>query len=65
MHGLLAAIILESFFFFILQIPIAVDMAKDFKGKDDEELFKKMKNIEYMCTSIVECYEALRDVISV
>ncbi|KAM3746808.1 hypothetical protein ACB098_06G229100 [Castanea mollissima] len=45
------------------KIPIALGMAKDFKGKDDDELFKKIRNDGYMHSAIVECYETLRDII--
>ncbi|KAJ7965070.1 Callose synthase-like protein [Quillaja saponaria] len=45
------------------KIPIALDMAKDFKGKDDTELFKKIKNDEYMYHAVIECYETLKDII--
>ena len=45
------------------QIPIALDMAKDFKGKDDDELFKKIKNDDYMYSAVIECYESLRFII--
>lgn len=38
-------------------------MAKDFKGKDDDELFKKIRNDGYMHSAVVECYETLRDII--
>ncbi|KAH7511386.1 hypothetical protein JRO89_XSUnG0206500 [Xanthoceras sorbifolium] len=45
------------------KIPIALDMAKDFKGKDDAELFKKINNDDYMHSAVIECYETLRDII--
>ncbi|KAB8424723.1 hypothetical protein FH972_024983 [Carpinus fangiana] len=45
------------------KIPIALDMAKDFKGKDDEELFKKIKGDDYMHSAVIECYETVRDII--
>ncbi|XP_062105737.1 callose synthase 7-like [Humulus lupulus] len=45
------------------KIPIALDMAKDFKGKDDDDLFKKIKSDDYMYSAVIECYESLRDVI--
>ena len=38
-------------------------MAKDFKGKDDVELFKKIKSDDYMCSAVIECYETIRDII--
>ena len=54
--------------FFILfhlwQIPIALDMAKDFKGKDDSDLFKKITSDEYMHSAVVECYQTLREIIT-
>ncbi|KAG6783967.1 hypothetical protein POTOM_009649 [Populus tomentosa] len=43
------------------KIPIALDMAKDFKGKEDAELYKKMD--DYMASALIECYESLRDII--
>lgn len=45
------------------QIPIALDMAKDFKAKEDADLFKKIKNDDYMRSAVMECYETLRDII--
>ncbi|XP_028751937.1 callose synthase 7 [Neltuma alba] len=45
------------------KIPIALDMAKDYKGKDDAELFKKIKSDEYMYSAVIECYETLRRLI--
>jgi callose synthase len=36
-------------------------MAKDFKGKEDAELYRKMD--EYMQSAVTECYEALRYII--
>ncbi|XP_059452724.1 callose synthase 7-like isoform X2 [Corylus avellana] len=45
------------------KIPIALDMAKDFKGKDDEELFKKIRSDDYMHSAVIECYETVRDII--
>lgn len=38
-------------------------MAKDFKGKEDADLFKKIKNDDYMYSAVIECYETLRDII--
>ena len=38
-------------------------MAKDFKGKEDAELFKKIKSEYYMYYAVVEAYESMRDVI--
>ncbi|KAK4438966.1 Callose synthase 7 [Sesamum alatum] len=45
------------------KIPIALDMAKDFKEKDDADLFRKIKNDDFMYFAIIECYETLRDVL--
>ncbi|KAL6134958.1 hypothetical protein ACLB2K_067186 [Fragaria x ananassa] len=44
-------------------IPIALDMAKDFTGKSDDDLFRKIKNDDYMYSAVIECYETLRDII--
>lgn len=38
-------------------------MAKDFKGKEDADLFKKINNDDYMYTAIIECYQTLKDVL--
>lgn len=38
-------------------------MAKDIKGKDDAELFKKIRYDDYMLSAVIESYETLRDVI--
>lgn len=38
-------------------------MAKDFKGKEDDELFKKIKGDDYMRSSVTECYETVKDII--
>ncbi|XP_010241338.1 PREDICTED: putative callose synthase 6 [Nelumbo nucifera] len=45
------------------KIPIALNMAKDFKGKDDADLFKKIKNDDYMLSAVIECYETLKDIL--
>ena len=39
-------------------------MAKDFKGKDDSDLFKKIMSDEYMHSAVVECYETLKEIIT-
>ncbi|KAK4487157.1 hypothetical protein RD792_006474 [Penstemon davidsonii] len=44
------------------KIPIALDMAKDFE-KEDADLFRKIKNDDFMHHAIIECYETLRDVL--
>ncbi|XP_068345773.1 callose synthase 7-like [Pyrus communis] len=46
------------------KIPIALDMAKDFTGKADDDLFRKIKSDDYMYSAVIECYETLRDIIS-
>lgn len=38
-------------------------MAKDFKGKDDDELFRKIQSDPYMQSAVIECYETLKDII--
>ncbi|CAL5202065.1 unnamed protein product [Lathyrus oleraceus] len=45
------------------KIPIAVDMAKDYKKDDDAELFRKIKSDGYMYSAVVECYETLKEII--
>ncbi|KAF5462623.1 hypothetical protein F2P56_018612, partial [Juglans regia] len=45
------------------KIPIALDMAKDFKGNDDD-LFKKIRSDAYMHSAVIECYETLREIIN-
>ncbi|XVF16798.1 hypothetical protein REPUB_Repub10bG0063300 [Reevesia pubescens] len=45
------------------KIPIALDMAKDFKKKDDAELFKKIAADDYMFSAVIECYETLSAII--
>lgn len=38
-------------------------MAKDFKKKDDAELFKKIEADDYMHSAVIECYETLREIL--
>lgn len=38
-------------------------MAKDFKGKEDADLFKKINNDDYMYSAIIECYQTLRKIL--
>nr|WJO13371.1 callose synthase 7 [Lilium hybrid cultivar] len=45
------------------KIPIALDMAKDFRGKEDADLFKKIKYDDYMWSAVIECYETFRDIL--
>lgn len=39
-------------------------MAKDFKGKEDADLFRKIKSDDYMYSAVIECYETLRDIVT-
>lgn len=39
-------------------------MAKDFKEKEDADLFRKIKNNEFMYTAVIECYETLKQVLT-
>ncbi|KAK9676530.1 hypothetical protein RND81_11G083100 [Saponaria officinalis] len=45
------------------KIPIALDMAKDYKKKDDGELFSKIRDDDYMYSAVIECYEILREIL--
>ncbi|XP_072994078.1 callose synthase 7-like [Typha latifolia] len=45
------------------KIPIALDMAKDFKGKNDDDLIKKIKYDNYMFSAVIECYHTLKDIL--
>ncbi|KAL5177860.1 putative callose synthase 6 [Glycine soja] len=45
------------------KIPIAVDMAKDYKKKTDDDLYKKIRSDGYMFSAVIECYETLKDII--
>lgn len=38
-------------------------MAKDFREKEDADLFRKIKNDDFMYFAIIECYETLRDLL--
>ncbi|KAL2322513.1 hypothetical protein Fmac_026892 [Flemingia macrophylla] len=44
------------------KIPTAVQMAKDYEETDDD-LSRKIRSDEYMCSAVVECYESLKDII--
>ncbi|KAK4369085.1 hypothetical protein RND71_012877 [Anisodus tanguticus] len=35
-------------------------MAKYFRGKEDADLFRKIKNDDFMRSAVIECYETLR-----
>ncbi|XP_058101234.1 callose synthase 7 [Magnolia sinica] len=45
------------------KIPIALDMAKDFRGREDADLFRKIKIDDYMYSAVIEFYETLRDIL--
>lgn len=45
------------------KIPIELDMAKDFKKRDDSGLFNKIKDDDYMYSAVTECYDALREIL--
>ncbi|KAI3711097.1 hypothetical protein L2E82_40935 [Cichorium intybus] len=45
------------------KIPIALDMAKDFKGKEDADLFRKISNDDYMHSAVIECYQTLKGIL--
>nr|GEX42087.1 callose synthase 7-like [Tanacetum cinerariifolium] len=45
------------------KIPIALDMAKDFKGKEDADLFRKINSDDYMRSSVTECCQTVRDIL--
>lgn len=38
-------------------------MAKDFRGKQDAGLFKKIENDDYMRSAVIECYETLTEIL--
>ena len=46
----------------VLQIPIALDMAKDSNGKD-RELIKRIEADPYMSCAVRECYASFRSII--
>ncbi|KAL8201436.1 hypothetical protein R6Q57_012775 [Mikania cordata] len=46
------------------KIPIALDMAKDYKGKEDADLFRRINSDDYMRSAVIECYRTLKDILS-
>lgn len=49
-------------FFFLLQIPIALDMAAQFRTRDSD-LWKRICADEYMKCAVIECYESFKHVL--
>lgn len=47
-----------------MQIPIAVDMAKDSNGKDNE-LKKRIEGDYYMSCAVKECYASFKSIIKI
>ncbi|KAK9052604.1 hypothetical protein SSX86_029234 [Deinandra increscens subsp. villosa] len=45
------------------KIPIALDMAKDYKGKEDADLFRKITSDDYMRSAVIECYQTLKEIL--
>ncbi|XP_057838272.1 callose synthase 3 isoform X2 [Cryptomeria japonica] len=45
------------------KIPVALHMAKEFKGTDDEELRKKIEYDDYMKHAVKECYESFKHIL--
>ncbi|KAL8147544.1 callose synthase 7-like [Apium graveolens] len=45
------------------KIPIALDMANNFKSKDDAELFRKITADDYMRSAVIECYGTLGEIL--
>ncbi|XP_023736557.1 callose synthase 7 isoform X2 [Lactuca sativa] len=45
------------------KIPIALDMASDFKGKEDGDLFRKIIGDDYMRSAVMECYQTLKEIL--
>ncbi|KAF5754287.1 putative 1,3-beta-glucan synthase [Helianthus annuus] len=45
------------------KIPIALDMAKDYKGTEDADLFRKITGDDYMRSAVIECYQTLKEIL--
>lgn len=50
--------------FLLLQIPIALDMAAQFRSRD-ADLWKRICSDEYMKCVVIECYESFKQVLNV
>ncbi|XP_062105741.1 callose synthase 7-like [Humulus lupulus] len=46
------------------KIPMALKLAIEFKGKNEGKLLKKIKRDAYMYSTVIECYQSLKEVIS-
>lgn len=44
----------------ILQIPAVLNIAKDFKKKEDAELVKLIEGDSYMHAAVIECYKTIK-----
>ncbi|XVE83628.1 hypothetical protein DITRI_Ditri16bG0102300 [Diplodiscus trichospermus] len=42
------------------KVPAALNIAKDFKGKEDAELIKLIEGDSYMRSAVIECYETIK-----
>ena len=49
--------------FSTLKIPIALDMAAQFRSRDSD-LWKRISADEYMKCAVIECYESLKHVLN-
>lgn len=50
--------------YFVMQIPIALDMAAQFRPRDSD-LWKRICADEYMKCAVLECYESFKLVLNV
>ena len=48
---------------FVFQIPIALDMAVQFRSRDSD-LWKRICADEYMKSAVIECYESFKLVLN-
>ena len=65
-HQIRSCISLLSFFFsiiFLSQISKAIELAKSFKGMEEDKLLRKIKSDDYMYSAVMECYETLTNLI--
>lgn len=59
-YNLLVASLVDSLY---LQIPIALDMAAQFRSKDSD-LWRRICADEYMKCAVIECYESFKLVLN-